>query len=163
MEAAEGMETVSVMSRNAPDSATAVLGEKEEDPVYTRAQVDACVRKDKHEQAPMPANWDGRLYSVTTIAPSARSGGTRTVAICRSFERACEIVETNEGDIWETSYQLVVIEALLPDALYGGSSHEQYWYRWHQPEHTEDPYESGKYEPIEVPYFYEHTLGFGIG
>jgi hypothetical protein len=97
-----------------------------------------------------------RLYTVTTIAPSARFGGERTPVICDSFERAQEIVERNEGDIWECSYHLVVIEAVIPNWLYGSSyANERYWYRYNT--------DAERYEPIETPERYELTFGFGIG
>jgi hypothetical protein len=97
-----------------------------------------------------------RLYTVTTIASSARYGGTRTVAVCTSFERAREMVEENVGDIFELSYRLAVIEGLIADHLYGGLDHEQYWYVWKGDQ-------DGSYKPIEVPAAYENVVGIGIG
>lgn len=96
------------------------------------------------------------LYTITTIAPGPRFGGQRTPAICDNLERAREIVENNEGDIWECSYYLAVIEAVFPNYLYSSSySDERYWYR----------YNTGtrRYEPIETPEWYKNTFGFGIG
>jgi hypothetical protein len=98
-----------------------------------------------------------KLYTVTTIASSARYGGTRTPVVCKTFERAKEIVEENEGDIFEYSYMLVVIEAVMADTLYGGSTDEQYWYVW------KGDGETGGYVPIERPKAYKNTVGFGIG
>ncbi|HEY4490081.1 MAG TPA: hypothetical protein VJC12_02395 [Candidatus Paceibacterota bacterium] len=76
------------------------------------------------------------LYSVTTIVPgypneeSQRKGGKRTVAICTTLKRAREIIESNEGDIFETSYRYVVIEGITADALYCYHPGKQYWYHW---------------------------------
>jgi hypothetical protein len=92
-----------------------------------------------------------RLYTVTTIASSARYGGTRTPVICSSFERAHDMVTRNEGELWEYSYMLAVIEAIVPDRLYCNLE-EQYWYVWRD-----------GYVPIEVPEKYRQVCGFGIG
>ncbi len=72
---------------------------------------------------------ENRLYAVTTIAQSDQYGGTRTPVICYTLDRAKEIVETNEGDIWETTYHFTVIEGVIPDHLYTCHK-EQYWYQW---------------------------------
>lgn len=120
--------------------------------------VKSCVPKPcTHSQLPAPEGVSKRLYTVTTIAASARYGGTRTPVVCDDFEVAREIVERNAGDIFETSYRLAVIEAVVPNQLYGGTLDEQYWYRW------DGPYETGRYVPVERPSAYEGTVGFGIG
>lgn len=92
--------------------------------------VASCVYKAEHVQTPETPENKGRLYTVTMLAASPRFGGTRTPVICDSFERAVGIVKTNEGDIWETTYQLVVVEGILPNMLYGGDLNERYWFRW---------------------------------
>lgn len=100
------------------------------------------------------------LYTVTTIARDLAHGGTRTPVICTSLERAKEIVETNEGDIFETSYRYVVIESLVADVLYPQGATEEYlqiWYEW------SGSYKEGRYVPCDVPKKYKRVMGFGIG
>jgi len=124
------------------------------------AIVASVVRKAAgHVQSIPPpyAHGEKRLYSVTTLAASPRYGGMATPVICTTFKRACEIVEDNEGDLFETSYKLVVIEAFLADCLYSSVSGEQYWYVW------EGNCEDGKYVPIERPEAYAMTCGWGVG
>ena len=94
------------------------------------------------------------LFAITTIAKSDKFGGTRTPVVCTTLARAKEIIETNEGDIWESSYMLAVIEAVVPDHLYD-YTHESYWYRW--------DLEKKCYEAIECPPEYKNTMGFGVG
>lgn len=152
------------MARSALNSVEAVLGgpppgqqtaaEREYDAV-----VASVTGRAAHEQAPAPRWLEeqgiARLYTVTTIAASARYGGTRTPVVCSSWERAREIVEANEGDIWESSYMLAVIEAVAADCLYGGGLDERYWYAWDLGE--------GRYRPVEPPAAYAGQCGFGIG
>lgn len=95
-----------------------------------------------------------RLYSVTTIAKDFIHGGMRTPVICTTLERAKQIVESNEGDIWEYSYMLAVIEGVIPDRLYSASD-ESYWYCWNV--------DKGCYQPTECPPQYKNVFGFGIG
>lgn len=123
------------------------------------ARVAACVLKPAgHVQQPMPEGITGnRLYTVTTLAASDRYGGTRTPVICDSFEVAKELVEENAGDIFEMSYRLAVIEAVLPNRLYNIGLDERYWYKW------VGDYETGSYQAIDVPPGYENVMGFGIG
>lgn len=101
-----------------------------------------------------------RLYTVTTIASSPTYGGTRTPVICDDWKRANQIVLSNACDIWEYSYMIVVIEAVLPNQLYGGFLREQYWYKWFGPKKN---MASGGYRAIETPKDYQNTCGFGIG
>jgi len=115
----------------------------------------ACVYKAEHVQAPETDTNKGRLYTVTTIASSARYGGVRTPVICDSFARAKEIIESNEGDIWETTYNLIVVEGILPNMLYGGDLQERYWYKY--------DHEAGAYRPIECPPGREDIQGYAIG
>lgn len=133
------------------------------------AIVKACVRKrTPHRQKRPNANvvkYKGtRLYTVTTIAASDRFGGTRTVAVCATLKRAKTIVEKNMGDIYECSYMLVVIEAVVADWLYGGTLLENYWYKWYGPGGMKKGggYK-GSYKPIEIPEAYKNVFGFGIG
>lgn len=119
-----------------------------------KAVVASCVLKPGgHFQEDGPTN---RLYTITTIAATESQGGTRCVVVCDSFDRAREIVETNEGDIFETTYRLAVIEVVLPNHLYHYTS-ERYWYRW------EGPYPEGRYLAVSCPEAYENAIGFGIG
>lgn len=98
----------------------------------------------------------GRLYTITTIARSPKYGGERTPVICSTLDWARKIVETNNGDIYEYSYMLVVIEGLRPDELYSASDvDERYWYCWDR--------EQRCYRPIETPDMYKNTFGFGVG
>ena len=100
-----------------------------------------------------------RLYTITTMASAPKYGGERTPAVCSSFERAKEIVEKNEGDIWEYSYDLVVVEAVLADFLYSSAYlMERYWWAW-----IDITGEDGCYKAIEEPSRFEHIVGFGIG
>jgi hypothetical protein len=94
------------------------------------------------------------LYVVATIAPSEKTGGTRAPVVCTSLERAKKIVETNEGDIWEFSYDLAVIETFIPDQLYSATD-ERHWYRWNL--------EKMRYMPIDCPEEYQNVSGFGVG
>lgn len=112
----------------------------------------AVVRKEAHTP---PEDERGVLFTVTTIARSEKFGGSRTPVICLTFDRARQIVEENEGDIWEYSYMLCVIEAVLPDVLYSAAGGPQYWYAW--------DLKQEKYLPIEIPEAYENTFGYGIG
>ena len=143
-------------SQNAQMSVSAVLGLPEVD-AYSDEMLGACVVKpDGHEKPPKEFPPKDRLWSITTIARSAKYGGTRTVCVCDSFGRAKEIVETNEGDIWECSYMLVVIEEFDANSLYGGlGTQVSYWYRWN--------IDAKSYEAIETPEVYEHIVGWGIG
>lgn len=124
--------------------------------------VRSVVVKDGHRQAPPTpevVDYDGqRFYMVTTMASSRRYGGIRSPVICSTFQRAKEIVEKNEGDIYECSYSLAVIEAVVVDWLYGGLLNEQYWYVW------KGSPEDGAYVPIERPARFDgRTLIGGIG
>lgn len=112
--------------------------------------VSSVIVKGPHEEVEPRTD---KLFVVTTLAASPRFGGYRTVVVCRTFARAREIVETNEGDIYEYSYQLVVIEGTLADCLYGGCCDEQYWYVWRE----------GRYVPIERPGAFAQVIGFGVG
>jgi len=103
-----------------------------------------------------PPALSGRVFTVTTIARSPESGGERTPVVCESFDRARQIVETNEGDIWEYSYMLAVIEGVRLDYLYGSDEQPQFWYRW-------EGGEEGHYVPIETPPRLKNVVGWGIG
>lgn len=116
--------------------------EKEQSRAYKEIVCSAVLKEEGHIQLEIPDNVQKhngrRLYTVTTIASSARYGGTRTVVVCSTFERAKEIVESNEGDIFEMSYYLVVIEAVVADWLYVAID-EQYWYVWEPTEPAPAP------------------------
>jgi hypothetical protein len=125
---------------------------------YQTALAGAVAKPQGHTQQPLPEGFveqEGkRLYSITTIVRSDVFSSTRCVCVCDNLERAREIVETNEGDIWECSYGLCVIEATACNCLYGYMD-EQYWYRWNVVAKV--------YEPVEVPPGYEGAVGFGVG
>lgn len=95
------------------------------------------------------------LYAVTLI--SKQCGG-HAVAICQSLERAKSIVESNEGDLWETIHDLAVIETLVADACYGGFHRyyeQQCWYAW--------SITDGRYLPIDRPSQFDKIVGIGVG
>jgi hypothetical protein len=102
------------------------------------------------------------LYGVTTIHPSRegeRAGITssRTVAMCTRLERARQIVEGNEGDIFETTERLVVISTLSSDVVYGAvgcPDYQEWWYRW------EGTWQDGRYVPTEKPEEFRHVIGW---
>jgi hypothetical protein len=122
---------------------------------HYRSAIDKAIRKTTpHIQKPSQHK---RLYTITTIAAGDNFSGTRTPVVCTSFERANEIVENNEGDIWESSYDLIVIEGIIPDVLYSAPMlvEKPCWYVWD----TED----GRYHPIEEPENCAHMFGFGVG
>jgi len=145
---------VTVSKEHAPRMMT--TRERTAEEKWYDASLAACVYKPGHAQHIGSKLAAGRMYTVTTIASSERYGGMRTVALCRTFDRAKEIVESNEGDIWEFSYMLAVIEAVVPDELYGGLIlDEQYWYKW--------DLERKGYRPIECPPGRENVFGYGIG
>jgi hypothetical protein len=152
------------MSGNAGASVEAMLAdphprEKTEQETVYHEIVRTAVVKDGHRQMPptdaVVEHKGVRLYMVTTIASQPRYGGTRTVVMCSSFERAKEIVERNEGDIFECSYSLAVIEATVADWLYGGCLQEQYWYVW------KGDSRDGAYVPIEQPEAYANVFNIG--
>lgn len=147
-----------VLSASAEESLAAGGAAASRERTDAEKAYDAIVASAVSKSAHVPRELEARrkLYTVTTIASSARYGGTRTPVVCTTFERAKAIVEDNEGDIFEFSYKLVVIEAVIADELYGGTLDEQYWYAW----------KGGRtdaYVPIERPQAYESTVGFGIG
>jgi hypothetical protein len=141
------------MAHHATASARVVLGIPEVD-AYSSDLLASCVVKPGGHVVSGEPN-AARFYSVTTIARNTSYGGTRTVALCHTFLRAKEIVEANEGDIWEHSYMLVVIEEVLADMLYGGDHRNAYWYRW--------SLDNDCYEAIETPEPYADVVGFSIG
>lgn len=145
------------ISRNATQSVAAVLGLPAVN-AYSDESLAACVVKPGGHEAPVrtaAVGWSRRLWSITAIARNAKFGGMRSVAICDSFERATEIVERNESDIWEHSYMLVVIEEFDAGMLYGGMNQTSYWYRWNL--------DDSRYEAIEVPEAYQDTVGYAVG
>ena len=118
-----------------------------------------CVQKDgPHQLEPAPKQvlkYNGtRLFTVTTIAASSRFGGTRTVMVTSSFDRAREVIETNEGDIFETSYRLAVIDTIVDGWLYH-TSNARYWYMW------VGSVGEGGYQPIEEPGEYNGIVSVG--
>lgn len=150
------------LSKSALDSAESMFGPLEETPeekAFKEIVLSCVLKPEGHKQKPLPDFTSAkRLYAVTTLAPSRRYGGTRTPVVCDSFERAQEIVLTNEGDIFETSYHLVVIEASICNYLYSQIGlEEQYWYVW------EGDSRDGGYKPIEIPEAHKCTIGWGIG
>lgn len=119
----------------------------------------SCVKKDT-PHIKLEDDCTKYVYTITTIAKSNKYGGQRTPIVCSSFEYAVEVVSENNGDIWETTYNLAVIESVLIDCLYGSSYGERYWYIWER--NGEDTYD-GQYVPIEEPEPFKNTYGYGIG
>ena len=164
------------ISQNAINSVAAAISNKSRARTPEEVEFDNCVsnvihkstghrqRRIKLHKANKPAfnkalfKMAGRrLYTVTTIAASARYGGIRTPVVCDSFKAAKRIVELNGVGIYETTYQLAVIESIIPNWLYY-SLGEQYWYVW------KGSCETGKYVPIEAPERYINSSGLsGIG
>lgn len=126
----------------------------EKEKLYDTA-VKGCVPKPNgHFIDISPKEGETILYVIATIASSKVYGGKRAPAVCTSFERAKEIIENNEGDIWEHSYMLAVIEPVYADCPYG-HTFKSYWYCWNLT--------LNKYEPVEIPPGYQNTFGWGIG
>lgn len=106
-----------------------------------------------------------KLYSVTAISSLDEHNRDRCVAACTTLDRAKEIIENNECDIWEMDNDLAVIESFDSDVAYGvGPDHEkeQYWYQWNGPEGWDGVGAKG-YKPIPVPEWFEKIRGFGVG
>jgi hypothetical protein len=113
--------------------------------------ISTCVEKPSGH-TPVPLTTEPKLFSVTTVSRKS----DRTPVICTTFARAEEIILSNEGDIFEYYYDLVVIEAVQPDALYSLKfNDERYWYKW-------DNLKKG-YVPIEEPELFGNVVNFGIG
>lgn len=147
------------VSSNAVSSVAAALAHGNKGPTEQEKAfgvlLTKCVWKEgRHEQQPLdPELKVTRLYTVTTITASARYGGVRTPVICTTFEHAREYVERNVGDLYECSYSLAVIEAVVADRLYPTTClSEVYWYMWKS---SEDPNVYGQYLEIDVPPGYE--------
>lgn len=149
-----------VISNSALSSVAAALSQDprvvtKAEAAYDAAEAAAVVKPYGHVEAPEPETKPGgkRMYSVTTIAASARYGGTRTVMICDSFELARTIVETGGRQLWEHSYAFAVIESFYANRLYGGMyDRDQYWYRftWDKSAPPGE-YPNAHYQAIEKP------------
>lgn len=121
---------------------------------YQAALDGAILKQNRHERPEQVA--DNALWAITTIAESRLYGGTRSPAIYTSFEQARDAIETNLGDIFETTYCLALIEPIIPNCLYG-SHGPVLWYMW------VGDYETGGYQAIEEPPGYKDTAGYSIG
>lgn len=103
-------------------------------------------------------------FTVTTIASSARFGGTRTVVIADSFEEAVKALTESGGYFWEHSYMLAVVESFLMNQAYGGFVRERYWFRFETGERDEaGRFADGRYVAIEEPPGFERVGEFGVG
>src|SRR3954465_11454148 len=96
-----------------------------------------------------------KMFTVTTHPGKLAFSGDRNVALCTTLERAKEIVETNELDIFEGDYIYAVIEDVYADCMYGGVDRQQWWYRWNTA--------TTNYLPCETPEMFQNTSGFAIG
>ena len=114
-----------------------------------------------------------KLYAVVTIQEIekiSRHGNTyighdtRIPGIYTTLEKAKECVENNYGDIWETSYDLVVIEETETDYLYQTCRPNigQWWYEWKGVRGMEGVGTKG-YVACECPKRYQNIVGWGIG
>lgn len=110
-----------------------------------------CQYKRRHL---FPKHMKGAIYPITTIAQSDRYGGTRTPVVCSTFKQASKYVLNNAVDMWETTYDLVVIEPHTLDRFYS-SGHKCFWYKWDRSQ--------SRYRPIHTPEVYERVCRFGIG
>ena len=124
---------------------------------YTQAVKNAVRKPNGHEQMPLAPEYGNEscIYAITTICHGVHFYSVRTPGIATSFDEAKGLVESNAGDIWEYSYSLCVIEALLPNCVYGNVLGEMYWYVWDTSEQ--------KYVAIEEPKEYMGICGWGIG
>lgn len=92
------------------------------------------------------------MYFVTTI--DMIEDDMRCVGYFQTFEEAEKAVLYNICDIWETCYDIVVIEH-IKDGLYQYDKKPK-WYEW--------DYMKGEYEKInEPPKKYKNQIGFAIG
>lgn len=151
--------TTKVSSSAINSMAAVIRGDREINPAYAEA-LESIKRIERHEENEGQLGPDcfPRVYSVTTIAGAAAYGGTRTVAICGSFDRACEMIERNEGDLFECSYEFAVIEEIYLNGLYGGSfDRAQYWYAW------QGEAQGGRYVPISKPEQFADLGEFAVG
>ena len=90
------------------------------------------------------------LYAVTTIVTD---GKPILNCVCKTFERAKKIIETNEGDLEERWTHFAIIEKFCAGVLYQWP--EQYWYVWVEGDWDKSakrpPKEYGKFMPVETP------------
>lgn len=125
--------------------------------LYESAIANAVLKLDGgHKQRENQYPTENRLYTITTICYGDYFTSTRCVGVCSSFERAMEIVKMNEGDIREDAYILVVVEAVIDNAVYSNVIDEDYWFVWNGKD-------DGKYLPIETPDEFKNTFGWGVG
>lgn len=157
------------MSNNAVDSVMAALSapreETPEEKAYDAAEENAVVIPGGHVEKPSVYPNAVRLYSLTTIAASRRYGGTRTVMICDSFERACEALAKGPMFWWEHSYAFAVIEVIYANNPYGGMcDRDQYWFRFNWDKSAPPgEYPDARYEAIEKPTHFERFGEFAVG
>ena len=92
------------------------------------------------------------MYFVTTVDTSIDD--TRCVGYFKTFKEAEDIVLNNTCDIWETCYDLVIIEN-IPEGLYQYDLDAK-WYKWND--------KDKQYEKLDTkPKMYESQIGFAIG
>lgn len=104
-------------------------------------------------------------FTFAVVTLTKPSGEDRCVALCSTIERARQIVERNEGDIWETIYRYVVIERRTLDVLYGDITGEsvQEWYEWHGPKGWAGVGKPGYVKLDSAPNIWKHAFGFVAG
>ncbi len=101
------------------------------------------------------------LFTITTLGELDGRPHDRTPAVCTSLERAKEIIETNEGDLYEAGwYPLAVIEVKPSDNVYPevtniGKRRSQWWYRFDTRQR--------RYVLCGRPKQFRRTSGFGVG
>jgi len=117
-----------------------------------------CKRIEKHIDVKQKCK---RIYTITSMNPANSSDlDGRTPIVCSSLKNARHAVENNGDSFWEHAYNVVVIEALRLNYMYGGQrmfgfKEEQYWYVWDMV--------YNRYMPIEKPEQYKESFGFAIG
>lgn len=142
-------------SDNAISSVAASLanrgkGRSEEEKAYDELLKTCVLKPEGHTRSSLD---QGYIFTVTTIAPSQRYGGTRTPMVCSSFDVAREYIENNIGDLYEYSYSLAVIEIIVVDHLYNGDIKDSYWYKWidkigYQAIETPESFKNRTFQPI---------------
>jgi hypothetical protein len=114
--------------------------------------------------------WDRTLYTILIrgILENYYNIRHRSIGYYNEFKDAEEAVLNNYGDMYETEYEFVLVEA-TKEGLYP-TTYETQWYKWIGDSRT------GKYirfdGPNKVPYLFKHKgipkhfeglCGFGLG
>ena len=98
----------------------------------------------------MDWDWDKGLSKEERIT-AARNHSDRCFGYYISENEAVETVLENRCDIWEFSYDYVVIEE-IGEGIHG-YCYKRAWFKW----------DDGNYIPIKEPKEVEHIINFSIG